>query len=169
MVVLNKDIINSICKGKDINFSNGLSNNPQIIEVQTKQRKGSMSTQYKTDKLPYRNSKSIFIKKTNLESLSNYVTPTHYDQRLNEKYSEEILYNPNASQELKSDILKSFKLLWGENKLRNYESIHNIYIFSNTSQPNIENGLLTCKMKLSRDNMKKIYSNYLKKLNEKEY
>ena len=170
MVVLNKDKFFSTCNDTD-NFDE------ESTSCGEKNRKGSIKSKksenglgnlnYKSDKNRSRFSKSININHPNLKSLSNNNTPVHLPSK-NEQKKEKIKAIPNENKQLINDILKSFKIIWAENKLRSYESIDHIYILNEKKTPSIQNGLLTCKMKLNRENFKKDYLNYLEKIMEEK-
>lgn len=72
-----------------------------------------------------------------------------------------LMQNPNQNQILKEEILKSFKIIWMNNKLKTHELLHKVYILEKDFIPTIDNGMLTSKLKLKRETLRKLYFNYL--------
>jgi long-subunit acyl-CoA synthetase (AMP-forming) len=145
-----------------------------ILNKTTNSRKNSEDGKRKnslpgSEKLMYKvgkRKKSQFESKEDCQSVvsnceskpSSDTTSYSNTQSYNNEYLK-LVHDPNKNEIMKEQILNSFKIIHSKYKLKQHEMVNKIYILKDSLS--IENGLLTCKMKLKREKIKDIYFNSL--------
>jgi long-subunit acyl-CoA synthetase (AMP-forming) len=143
IVILNKNKKSNSCEDKIPR--KGSFNGNVLYRTAKEKRMRSASTLEKTDS------------NSNLNALSRTSSTSDSDDGNSLKNEDPLFLNPNDNEILKEDILKSFHVIWMKNKLKDHEIIDKVFILDRNIVPTVENGMLTCKMKLKREKMEEIY------------